>query len=110
MDALDAFLDELRAAGSSVDAPAPSEALQVLFRDGSEVRAQKSDYMGFARSRPLDWDGAMQKFVRLAGPELDSGLLREIPQAVRALDQVQASELARLLGRAGRERGVRASA
>src|SRR5437588_561008 len=35
MDALDAFLDELRAAGWSVDAPAPSEALQVLFRDGT---------------------------------------------------------------------------
>lgn len=35
MDALDAFLDELRAAGSSVDAPAPTEALQALFRDGT---------------------------------------------------------------------------
>jgi hypothetical protein len=35
MDALDAFLDELRAAGSAVDAPAPSETLQVLFRDGT---------------------------------------------------------------------------
>ena len=35
MDALDAFLDELRAAGSAVDAPAPSDALQVLFRDGT---------------------------------------------------------------------------
>jgi hypothetical protein len=35
MDALDAFLDELRAAGSAVDAPAPNDALQTLFRDGT---------------------------------------------------------------------------
>lgn len=35
MDALAAFLDELRAAGSAVDGPAPSHALQVLFRDGT---------------------------------------------------------------------------
>jgi hypothetical protein len=35
MDAVDAFLDVLRAAGSAVDAPAPSDVLQVLFRDGT---------------------------------------------------------------------------
>ena len=35
MDPLDAFLDDVRAAGSAVDAPAPSDALQMLFRDGT---------------------------------------------------------------------------
>jgi len=84
--------------------------VSVLLRDGSELKREAADYPGFARTRRLDWDRALAKFERLAGPELDAGLLREIPHAVQALDQVQASELAGLLGRAGRERRVRASA
>jgi 2-methylcitrate dehydratase len=72
-----------------------------VLRDGREIRSEKSDYMGFARSRRLDWDGALAKFERLAGPSLDRGLARELPQAVQALDSIQVSEPTRLLGRAG---------
>ena len=51
MDALDAFLDELRAAGSAVDTPAPSDALQVLFRDGTVPVAPAP--LSRLRRRPL---------------------------------------------------------
>ena len=83
--------------------------LKVVMRDGREITAEKSDYLGFARTRPLDWSGALAKFERLAGPELDAGLLREIPAAIAALDNIKVSDLTALLGRAGR-RQARASA
>src|SRR5256714_2322301 len=83
--------------------------LKVVMRDGREITAEKNDYLGFARTRPLDWSGALAKFERLAGPELDAGLLREIPAAIAALDNIKVSDLTALLGRAGR-RQAQASA
>jgi 2-methylcitrate dehydratase len=85
-------------------------AIDVLLRDGREIRGEKSDFLGFAHTRPLDWDGALAKFDRLAGPSLDAGLRREIPQAVRALDSIPVTELTALLGRAGDKRRQRESA
>jgi 2-methylcitrate dehydratase len=85
-------------------------AINVILRDGRELRGRKSDYVGFARSRRLDWDGALAKFDRLAGPALDRALRREIPQAVEALDSIPVSELTGLLRRAGDTRRRRASA
>ena len=76
-------------------------AVTVLMRDGREIRGEKPDFMGFAHTRRLDWQGALAKFERLAGPSLDAGLRRAIPQAVEALDTIPVSELAQLLGRAG---------
>ena len=83
--------------------------VNLVMRDGRELSAEKSDYLGFAHTRPLDWNRALEKFERLTGPELDSGLLRAIPVAVGALDTIKVSELTELLGRAGR-RQARASA
>jgi len=83
--------------------------VNLVMRDGRELSAEKSDYLGFAHTRPLDWNRALEKFERLTGPELDSGLLRAIPAAVGALDTIKVSELTELLGRAGR-RQARASA
>jgi 2-methylcitrate dehydratase len=76
----------------------------VITRDGGELVSEKADYLGFARTRPLGWEHAMEKFQRLAGPELDGVLLREIPAAVSALDTIKVSELAELLGRVSRGR------
>jgi hypothetical protein len=53
------------------------------MRDGSELSAEKSDYLGFAHTRPLDWSGAMAK-ERLAGPELGGALTCEVAGAVDA--------------------------
>jgi 2-methylcitrate dehydratase len=83
--------------------------VRVILRDGGELRAEKSDFRGFARTRPLDWAGAVAKFERLAGPELDRTLLREIPSAVGSLETIKLSHLTELLGRVGLRR-ARASA
>jgi len=83
--------------------------VKVILRDGGEPTAEKGDYLGFARTRPLDWAGAVAKFERLARPELDRALLREIPDAVDSLDTIKVSELTKLLGRVGLRR-ARASA
>ena len=85
-------------------------AITIVLRDGREITGEASDYLGFARTRKLDWDGAMAKFDRLAGPALDRGLRRELPQAVQALDSIQVSELTSLLARAGDRRRARESA
>jgi 2-methylcitrate dehydratase len=76
----------------------------VITRDGGVLVLEKSDYLGFAMTRPLDWEQAVVKFRRLAGPELDAALLREIPAAVSALDSIKVSELTELLGRVSRGR------
>jgi 2-methylcitrate dehydratase len=78
--------------------------VRIVMRDGSELTAEKSDYLGFAKARPLDWSGAMAKFERLAGPELGGALLREIANAVDALDTIKVTELTELLSRAGQRR------
>ncbi|HEX6547535.1 MAG TPA: MmgE/PrpD family protein [Candidatus Dormibacteraeota bacterium] len=75
--------------------------VRVALEDGSEVTGEKADYLGFWRTRPLDWAGAEAKFDRLAGPLLDTALRREIPQAVQALETIPIRELCELLGRAG---------
>ena len=78
--------------------------VRVVMRDGSELSAEKSDYLGFANTRPLDWSGAMAKFERLAGPELGGALTREITGAVDALDTIKITELTELLSRVGHRR------
>ncbi|HET9781557.1 MAG TPA: MmgE/PrpD family protein [Candidatus Dormibacteraeota bacterium] len=83
--------------------------VRIELRDGRQLEGEKSDFLGFGKTRRRDWDGVLEKFERLTGPLLDSGLRRDIPQAVSALDSIQVSELASLLGRAG-PRGVRATA
>jgi 2-methylcitrate dehydratase len=77
---------------------------RIVLRDGRELTGEKNDYQGFWRTRPLSWDQAMEKFRRLTRGQLDRALMREIPGAVQALDQIPVSELTDLLGRAGRQR------
>lgn len=84
--------------------------IRVLLRDGTEVAGEKTDYSGFALTRPLDWDGVRAKFERLVGPGADAGVLREIPQAVRELDTIKITDLTSLLGRAGGMQKAKASA
>jgi 2-methylcitrate dehydratase len=82
----------------------------VVLRDGRRLSKERADHLGFARTRRLDWDGAMAKFERLAGAGLDRALLSEIPQALQSLDQLQAAELTALLARAGGKHRARRSA
>lgn len=83
--------------------------VKIVLRDGREIQKEKNDYRGFWRTRPLDWNGELEKFERLARNEVDASLMREIPHAVESLDTIPVSELTQLLGRAGQRR-ARASA
>ena len=74
--------------------------VSVRMCDGRVLVGEKRDYLGFARTRKLDWSGVVEKFDRLAGPSLDTALRRAIPEAVQSLDSIQVSELAEMLGRA----------
>jgi 2-methylcitrate dehydratase PrpD len=74
-----------RRCGLSLGYPKEMPArVTVVMRDGRELMAEKTDFLGFAHTRPLDWSGVLEKFERLDGPELDRGLLRDILAAVAA--------------------------
>jgi 2-methylcitrate dehydratase len=73
--------------------------ISVLLRDGRELVREKNDYLGFWRTRPLDWQGALAKFERLTAQFPDAGLRRELPAAVRSLETITVADLTTLLGR-----------
>jgi hypothetical protein len=68
---------------------------------GQILRKEKKDYPGFFTS-PLPWDAVAEKFHRLADPHGDRVLREGIVNAVANLEQIQISDLARLLGQVGR--------
>jgi len=84
--------------------------VHVVLRDGRELHGESSDYRGFWRTRPLEWDQAHEKYERLSRGQMDAALLRDIAQAVQSLDAIQVSELTDLLGRAGSQSAARATA
>ena len=68
--------------------------LRILVRDGRELRAEKSDYLGF-RTRPMGWEDALLKYELLArgrAPE-------QLPAAIEHLDEIDTAELCALLAR-----------
>ena len=72
--------------------------LQVTLRNGKVLSKEKQDYEGFL-TRPLRWETVTQKFERLSTPYLGSPLRREIVEQVAHLEEIQVSELVRLLGK-----------
>ncbi len=70
--------------------------LMVYLRGGRRLEKEKGDYEGFS-TRPMPWEKAEEKFKRLIPPYVDAGLLREIVQAVADLEQIQVTDLTRLL-------------
>jgi len=73
--------------------------VRILMRDGRELEGGRNDYRGFWRTRPLDWDGVMEKFERLSASVVEPAHAREIAQAVQDLDSIPLAELMQLLGR-----------
>jgi 2-methylcitrate dehydratase len=61
---------------------------------------EKRDYEGFL-SRPMSWGTVTRKFERLSAPYADRELRRVIIDAVANLEEIQTSDLTRLLGRQG---------
>jgi 2-methylcitrate dehydratase len=72
----------------------------VHLAGGQILRREKRDYPGFFTS-PLSWDAVAGKFDRLADPHADRVLREGIVNHVANLEQIQISELAKLLGEVG---------
>lgn len=70
--------------------------IAVALRNGRVLVKEKNDYAGFI-GRPLAWSATMEKFQRLSGPACATSLQCEIADAVAALDDIQATDLTRLL-------------
>ena len=77
--------------------------ITIRLRDGRSFSREQPDYEGFV-TRPMSWEGAMDKFSRLAEPAVGSALAGDIAEAVEGLEERRAAELTGLLGRAGKER------
>ncbi len=77
--------------------------ITIRLRDGRVFSREQPDYEGFA-TRPMSWEGAVDKFSRLAEPAVGAALAGDIVEAVERLEEVGPAELAGLLGRAGKER------
>ena len=82
----------------------------VILKDHTELSAEGVDFPGFWRTKPLDWEAAMEKYERLAAPIAGPALTREIAAAVRELDSIDVSELTELLGRVGGSEAARRAA
>lgn len=80
--------------------------LTVRLSDGTELRAERTDYDGFF-TRPMSWDDVVAKFDRLAAPFADAGLRDEIVGTVRQLEHRRVGDLTTLLARAGANGGER---
>jgi len=71
--------------------------IRVHLGGGQILSKEKRDYPGFFTS-PLPWDAVKDKFHHLADPHADRVLREGIVNHVANLEQIQISELAKLLG------------
>ncbi|MFL5885510.1 MAG: MmgE/PrpD family protein, partial [Thermoleophilaceae bacterium] len=78
-----------------------SARVRLHLRDGRTLEREQHDYEGF-HTRPMSWDAVEAKFHRLAAGHAETGLLAQIVDAVRRLDELQVDELTRLLGNVNR--------
>src|ERR1700721_2252091 len=70
----------------------------VRLQDGKVIETEVQDYPGLA-SHPLTWEDSVEKFNTLVVGRVDDDLSRQIKDAVRSLENIQASDLMNLLGR-----------
>ena len=72
-------------------------SVTIHLKDGSIHRTEKDDYEGFV-SRPMNWDGALQKFNRLTGKMgLADEMKERTAELVNDLENRQVSGLTKLL-------------
>lgn len=70
--------------------------LRIFLIDGREFSIEKREYEGF-HTKPMRWDTVVRKFEFLSAPATDPHLRREIVDAVSNLDNIQLTDLVRLL-------------
>jgi len=71
--------------------------ITVRLQDGTVIEHEVQDYPGLA-SHPFTWEDSVEKFDKLVAGRVDEGLCREIKDAVRSLENLQARDLTKLLG------------
>jgi len=71
--------------------------ITVRLQDGKVIEHEVQDYPGLA-SHPFTWEDSVEKFDRLVAGRVDVGLRQEIKDAVRSLENIQVSDLMKLLG------------
>jgi 2-methylcitrate dehydratase len=71
--------------------------ITIRLQDGKVIEREVQDYPGLA-SHPFTWEEEVEKFDRLVAGRADEGLCREIKDAVRSLENIQVSDLMKLLG------------
>lgn len=70
----------------------------VQLADGRVLQVEKRDYEGF-HTRPMPWNRVVEKFQRLAGNALSSGLQQRLIECVQTLEQRPVRDLTALLAR-----------
>jgi 2-methylcitrate dehydratase len=70
--------------------------INILFKNGSQLRTTKKDYEGFL-TRPASWEFIIEKFNHLSASFADEGLRGEIISLIKDLENHKISELMELL-------------
>ena len=71
--------------------------ITVRLQDGKVIEHEVQDYPGLA-SHPFTWEESVEKFDRLVAGRVDERLSREIKDAVRSVENIQITDLMKLLG------------
>ena len=71
--------------------------ITVRLQDGKVIEHEVQDYPGLA-SHPFTWEESVEKFDRLVAGRIDERLSREIKDAVRSVENIQVTDLMKLLG------------
>ncbi len=74
--------------------------ITIRFKDGREMKVQKTDYEGFL-SRPASWDFITEKFKNLTSGFIDEALQQQIIYVVKDLENFSIKSLMQLLEKAG---------
>ncbi|MGO3183225.1 MAG: MmgE/PrpD family protein [Aequorivita sp.] len=75
--------------------------ITLKFKDGKELRVEKTDYEGFI-SRPASWEFIISKFNNLTEEFISEELRNEIISTVKNLEKHSIKELMKLLAKAGK--------
>ena len=70
--------------------------ITVRLQDGKVIEHEVQDYPGLA-SHPFKWEESVEKFDRLVAGRIDERLSREIKDAVRSVENIQVTDLMKLL-------------
>jgi 2-methylcitrate dehydratase len=71
--------------------------ITIRLLDGKVIEHEVQDFPGLA-SDPFTWEESVEKFDRLVIGRADEGVCRQIKDAVRSLENIQVSDLMKLLG------------